>query len=233
MPLGYWPVVIKDDIPSEAGGIHKNKQNGQSYALVKYSDDWPMLTSHEVMEMLVDPSGTWTVAANSPHPDQGRVLVLVEICDPTQATQYGYTVNGIMLSDFYTPRYFDPVAATGVQYSFSGAITKPLQVLDGGYLSWWDPITTHMFQLFVNGAKKRLEELGPVPGGFETLRSFTDSFTNAYRAKMKKRTPRGVMLTSAVGRKKAKDGKIDISCKAHAAVLERQIKAFVKRGRRR
>src|SRR5712691_2442105 len=48
VPLGYWPVIIMDDIPFPAGGIHLNKQNGQPYALVRYSDEWPMTTSHEV-----------------------------------------------------------------------------------------------------------------------------------------------------------------------------------------
>jgi hypothetical protein len=229
VPLGYWPVVIKDEIPSEANGIHKNNQNGQPYALVRYSDDWPILTSHEVMEMLVDPSGSRMVAANSPYPDQGRVLVLVEVCDPTQGTQFGYSVNGVLLSDFYTPRFFDPVAAEGVAYSFSGCIKKPLQVLDDGYLSWWDPVSTHMFQLFVNGAKKRFEDRGPVPGGFDTLRSFADSFTNARRATRKRRLRSGLLLTSAIGPRKRKDGKIDASRKAQAAVLAREIERVCKR----
>lgn len=227
MPLGYCSVIIKDDIPSEASGIHKNKQNGQPYALVRYSDDWPMLTSHEVLEMLVDPSGCRTIATNSPRSDQGRVLVLVEVCDPCQ--KCGYTVNGIFLSDFYTPRFFDPVAADGVQYSFSGAVTKPLQVLDGGYLSWWDPVTSHIFQLFVIGAKKRLEDKGPFTAGFETLRSFADSFTNADRTKLGQRHRRKLLLTSAVGPKKAKDGKLDQSRKAHARVLAREIEDLCKR----
>ena len=83
VPLGYWSVIIKDDIPYDAGGIHLNKQNGQPYALVRYSDDWPLTTSHEALEMLVDPSGNRTIATNSPNPDQGRVLALVEVCDPS------------------------------------------------------------------------------------------------------------------------------------------------------
>jgi hypothetical protein len=231
VPLGYWSVIIMDEIPAETEGIHKNNQNGQPYALVRHADDWPMITSHEVMEMLVDPSGDRTVAINSPHPDQGRVLALVEVCDPIESAQYGYSVNGILLSDFYTPRFFDPVAAGGVQYSFSGAITHPLQVLDGGYMSWWDPITAHVFQVFVNGAKKQFVDRGPVPAGFGTLRSFADSFTNAHRAKirMKKKKPRGLMLTSAIGTKKETEGKIDISRKAHAAILAQEIDALVKR----
>jgi hypothetical protein len=181
--------------------------------------------------MLVDPSGTRMVAANSPHPDQGRVLVLVEICDPSQGTQYGYTVNGILLSDFYTPRFFDPVATDGVQYSFSGRIKKPFQVLDGGYLSWWEPVSAHMFQLFVNGAKKRIEDCGPVPGGIDTLRSFADSCANMRRAIPKRRKRSGLLLTSAVGPKRRKDEKIDASRKAHATVLAREIERVCKRQR--
>src|ERR1043165_3926079 len=171
VPLGYWPVIIRDDIPFDAGGIHLNKANGQPYALVKYSDDWPLTTSHEVLEMLVDPSGNRTVATNSPKPGQGRVLVLVEVCDPSEAEKFGYSVNGILLSDFYTPRFFDPVASAGVQYSFSGAITEPRQVLDGGYISWWDPETQHVFQLFVRGSSKQFVDRAQGPAGFGTLRA--------------------------------------------------------------
>src|ERR1039458_10668080 len=105
VPLGYWSVVIMDQIPYDAGGIHLNKKNGQPFALVAYSDEWSVTTSHETIEMLVDPSGNRTVAANSPKPKQGRVLVLVEACDPSEASQFGYTVNGILVSDFYTPRF--------------------------------------------------------------------------------------------------------------------------------
>jgi hypothetical protein len=53
--------------------------------------------------------------------DQGRVEFLVEVSDPSEAAQFGYTVNGIPVSDFYTPHYFDPVQANGVRYSQTGA----------------------------------------------------------------------------------------------------------------
>jgi hypothetical protein len=232
VPLGYWSVVIMDRIPYPAQGIHLNEKNGQPFALVAYSDEWSLTTSHETIEMLVDPSGNRTVAANSPKPKQGRVLVLVETCDPSEASQFGYTVNGILVSDFYTPRFFDPVASSGVQYSFTGAIKKPLQVLDGGYVSWWDPTTKHVFQLFVNGQEQSFEDRGPLPAGFGTLRSFTDSFTNKHRAEIKKTTPRGVMLagafTAAHGARKAKETTVDASRKANAACLSGEIAALLK-----
>jgi hypothetical protein len=52
-----------------------------------------------------------------------------------------------LVSDFYTPNFFDPAAATGVRYSFSGKITRPRQILDNGYISWVDPSMNVMRQL--------------------------------------------------------------------------------------
>lgn len=228
VPLGYWHVLIDDTIPYDAQGIHLNDDNGQPFALVAYSEDWSLTTSHESIEMLVDPSGNRTVAANSPDPSQGRVLVLVETCDPSEAAKYGYTSNGVLVSDFYTPHFFDPVAAEGVRYSYTGAITKPLQVLDGGYVSWWDPATKHMFQLFVSGTKRKVIDRGPVPKGFGTLRSFADSFTNKLRKTLKKAPPKGVMLTAAATGMKVKHSKVDASQKANAASLRAQIESIKK-----
>src|SRR5262245_24081985 len=79
IPLGYWPVIIMDKIPVKAAGIHLNRDNGQPYALVQFSEDWSLTTSHETLEMLVDPSGNRTIATDSPKPGQGRVLILVEV----------------------------------------------------------------------------------------------------------------------------------------------------------
>jgi hypothetical protein len=228
VPLGYWHVLIDDTIPYDAQGIHLNDDNGQPFALISYSDDWSLTTSHESIEMLVDPSGNRTVAANSPDQSQGRVLILVEACDPSEAAKYGYTVNGVLLSDFYTPHFFDPVAASGVRYSYTGALSKPLEVLDGGYVSWWDPATKHVFQEFVTGTKKRVVDQGPLPKGFGTLRSFADSFTNKVRRDLKKAPPRGAMLTAAATGMKVPHSKVDASQTANADSLRAQIEAIKK-----
>jgi hypothetical protein len=228
VPLGYWTVMIDDTIPYDAQGIHLNNDNGQPFALIAYSDEWSLTTSHESIEMLVDPSGNRTLAANSPQPSQGRVLVLVETCDPSEAAKYGYTVNGVLVSDFYTQHFFDPVVSSGVRYSFTGAITKPLEVLDGGYVSWWDPATKHVFQLFVTGTKRVLKDRGPLPKGFGTMRSFADSFTNELRRGLKKAPPKGAMLTASATGMKVKSSKVDASQKAHAESLRAQIDAIKK-----
>ena len=66
-----------------------------------------------------------------------RVKYLVEICDPCLACWY--PVNGVPVADFYTPRYFDPVRVEGVRYSFTGAVDRPREILEGGYLTFLDP----------------------------------------------------------------------------------------------
>ena len=85
---------------------------------------------------------------------QGRVNFLLEVCDPCEGAAYGYTLDGVLLTDFYTPHYFDPVAKVGVDYSFTGSISGPRAVLEGGYLSWHDPVSSHLFQLFVVGGRQ-------------------------------------------------------------------------------
>jgi hypothetical protein len=130
--------------------------------------------SHEVLEMLVDPQGTLTRAGNSLKSGQGRVEYLIEVCDPCQASRFAYSSNSVMVSDFYTPQYFDPVKSSGVRYSFSGQVRGPREVLDGGYLSWFDPQTRHLFQLQVDGNKKTISDKGEVPFAVDSLRAFSD-----------------------------------------------------------
>src|SRR5205085_31577 len=123
VPLGYWPVIIKDDIGEPgAGGVHLD-DNKQPYALVQAEDFWQLAASHETLEMLADPAGNRLTTGTSPKKGEGRVQFLVEVCDPCEATNFAYHVNGILVSDFYTPHYFDPAVTVGTRYSFSGAIT--------------------------------------------------------------------------------------------------------------
>ena len=179
VPTDYWPVIIRDDIKTPgAAGVHEDK-NGQPFALVQYEKDWPLTASHETLEMLGDPFGNRLVAGKSPKPGQGRVNFLVEVCDPSEDRQFAYTVNGITLSDFYTPHYFDPVTAPSVRYSFTGAITKPRTILRGGYLSWVVPQTNEWFQMiWFDTAEPVFRSLGVLSGKITgSLRATIDRLT--------------------------------------------------------
>lgn len=146
VPPGYWPIIVADYLPGvESVGIHMDR-NGQPFALVELSPSWSLTASHEAIEMVIDPWGNRTVPGGSPMAGQGLVEILVEVCDPPGGARWAYTVNGYLVSDFCTPSYYDPVGAAGVRYSFTGALTGPRQIIEGGYLSWRDPTTGEWWQ---------------------------------------------------------------------------------------
>jgi hypothetical protein len=175
VPLGYWPVLLVEDVRG-AAGVHLD-EDGQPFALVEVGSSWSLTASHEVLEMLADPFGSRLVAGASPKSDQGRVEFLVEVCDPSEDIRWSYTVNDIVVSDFYTPRYFDPVSASGVRYGFTGALTEPRQVREGGYLSWHDPDDDHWYQLTFLDAKPSVRDLGTFARNGKSPREIIDAKT--------------------------------------------------------
>ena len=198
VPVGYWPIIVMADVQG-AAGVHEDN-NGQPFALVEYGDSWTLTASHECLEMLVDPFGKElragpTIASaaqasvqkkstSKKSPRQGRVQYLVEVCDPSESEQYAYTSNDVLVSDFYTPAYFDPRASAGVRYSFTGALTAPRQVLPGGYLSWYVPETGHWWQAEYysapNAPGPRIKDLGKLTGS-NNLRALVNSQTPGWR----------------------------------------------------
>jgi hypothetical protein len=126
-------------------GIHLNAFTRQPFSLVNFEDGWSVAVSHETLEMLIDPFGNRVIGAAHLLDPEERVKYLLEVCDPVQTI--GYAVNGWIMSDFYTPRFFDPVQNPAAFYSFTGAIDGPLQLADGGYISWIDPRDSGLYQL--------------------------------------------------------------------------------------
>lgn len=177
VPLTYWPILIQEDIHTNAGGVHLDK-SGQPFALVRYSNQWSLTASHEMLEMSADPFGNRLIQSRSVKAAQGRVEYLVEICDPSEAAAFGYHVNGVLVADFYTPHFFDPVKSSAVRYSFTGAISEPRQICRGGYLSWHNPPTdTWWQQLWLSGSKPTFKNLGTLDGSKGSLRSQIDGLT--------------------------------------------------------
>ena len=177
VPAGYWPVIIVDDV-KDAGGYHQDS-GGRPYALVEYSTSWSLTASHETVEMLCDPWGKRVVAGRSPKRGQGQVEFLVEACDPCEAAEYAYTLNGVLVSDFITPHFYDPRRTIGARYSFTGAVERPRQILPGGYISWWDPQSNHVWQELWLARDKEFVDLGEGDfGAGQALREFVDARTD-------------------------------------------------------
>jgi hypothetical protein len=222
VPSGYWPVIVMDNIHTAgAAGVHSDK-NGQPYALVEYSPSWSLTASHETLEMLADPFGNRLVAGRSPKPGQGRVEFLVEVGDPCEDASFAYTANGITVSDFLTPAFYDPVVSPTERYSFTGAIKQPRQVLKGGYLSWRDPVSDHWWQQVWFSARPKFRDLGVLGELKGSLRSTIDAMTPvpALQAGLKASDPR-----LAAFQIQTKD--VDASASSRAAQLRAEIRALI------
>jgi hypothetical protein len=103
------------------------------------------------------------------------VVYLVEVCDPCESDKFAYPVNGIQVSDFITPHYYDPSGGSGVQYSFRGKVPAPHTVLDDGYVSFGNPADNHWYQLIVRAGAAQLRDLGIIQStNGKSLRELVD-----------------------------------------------------------
>ena len=135
IPQGTLPLNIVNALAGRAG-VHANDQ-GQPSAEVVNGDQLSITLSHELLEMLVDPSGTRVIQAADLDPYSGRqqVAYLVEVCDPCAV--FSYDIDGVQVSDFVLPSFYDP-NATG-KVDFADFLAGPLSVPRGCYISWLDP----------------------------------------------------------------------------------------------
>ena len=177
VPVDYWPIVLRDKIKVPgADGFHKDRF-GQPFARMSLTDSWSLTASHECLEMLADPFGDRMIPGPSVKRGQERVSYLVEVCDPPESEEFAYTVNDVLVSDFITPSFYDPVKVEGVRYSFTGAVKHPRQVLEGGYISWRNQTNEHIEQLVVKNGKKEFLDLGVWHPSSRSVREFVDSKT--------------------------------------------------------
>jgi hypothetical protein len=199
VPAGVWPVQLVKSLPPGEGGFHLD-QHKQPYAKViatPKDDSWSIDASHETLEMLVDPYGNRMqssvaieIKGNKILDGTGQYGYLVEACDPCEDDKYGYTINGVVVSDFITPHFYDPLVTPGTRYSFTGALKGPRQILPGGYISWVNNETDEWQQLLYLSATPKIVNMGKASAD-KSLREWIDaemqtSHTNAERPKKNK-----------------------------------------------
>jgi hypothetical protein len=116
--LGYHD--LEGDVPTARILVKTTKQAGISVSSV---------VSHEGLEMLGDPY-TSLVVIDDPNGDgKSGMLYMAELCDAVEQTSY--MLDGVEVSNFVTPAWFDPDNAKG-PYDKLGKLTLPLQLLPGG-----------------------------------------------------------------------------------------------------
>jgi hypothetical protein len=226
---GVWPVFLVKTLPPGEGGFHLDQHN-QPYAKViasPTSDEWTIDASHETLEMLVDPSGNRLQPSTSIQIENGKIVdgtgqfaYLVEACDPCEADSFAYPIQGVAVSDFLTPHFYDAAVTPGTRYSFTGAIKAPRQILPGGYISWVNQQTNEMQQLlWVDPAKApKIVNLGPASGA--SLREWVDNYMAESAGKTTVRANRHALNEELLAHCKAKRASLDVISQARAKLYD-------------
>jgi hypothetical protein len=121
-PKGSWQVGIFDNSDvSGALGYHDLTVDGLPFSKVFWGTDLqynqkPSVTlSHEILEMLADPYIATTVFTQD---NTGVILYAMEVGDAVESDDLSYGINGVSVTDFVTPRWFDPMASAAEYTSF-------------------------------------------------------------------------------------------------------------------
>jgi hypothetical protein len=218
IPVGIWPVQLVKSLPPGEGGFHSDKHK-QPYAKVIASpsdNTWTVDASHEILEMLVDPYGNRMqssvaieiTSTGKIQDGTGQFGYLVEACDPCEDNSYAYTINGIAVSDFITPHFYDPMVTAGTRYSFTGAIKAPRQILPGGYISWVNTVQDEWQQLlWVDPSQKPyIQNIGKADQSM-SLRQWIDTLpsTQKFYREVRKKKSAAAKTTFEYSEKRIKD----------------------------
>ena len=129
-----WAIVFLDDA-DVAGALAYHDLTDDGFPLSKVFvkttiDDGELVSvsaSHELVEMLVDPA--INIMTTGPDP---KTIYAYEMADPVEALSFN--VNGIPMSDFVYPAYFEVFRKPGsVKFDQLNKVTRPFQILSGGY----------------------------------------------------------------------------------------------------
>ena len=131
---GAWAMVFLDNADQPGAlAYHDLTPDGlpQSKVFVKTTienhDLVSVSASHELVEMLVDPA----IKLMTTGPDP-KVIYAYESADPVEALSF--RVNGIPMSDFVYPSYFEDFhKPSSVSFDHLKKVKKPFQILAGGY----------------------------------------------------------------------------------------------------
>jgi hypothetical protein len=150
----WWMTILDNSDQAGALGYHETTSTGKPLGKVFAKDDLDagsslsVTISHELLEMLGNPFINLT--AIDPNANQLQQLFMHEMCDPCEDDSLGYKINGVLVSDFLYPEWFDPTATVGTQLTFNKTITLPLSLATGGYMSIYNIATNAWIQKTAN-----------------------------------------------------------------------------------
>lgn len=136
-PGVWWQAILDNSDQADALGYHETTNEGLPIGKVFAKDaitdgvSWTVTASHELLEMLCDPS----IVTVAPLPMNAALAI--EVGDPVEADEFGYSIDGVLVSDFVLPGYYPPWGSSGdTKWDYMGKLTGSYpQLLPGGYQS--------------------------------------------------------------------------------------------------
>jgi hypothetical protein len=132
---GAWAMVFLDDADQPGALAYHDLTPGDNLPISKVfvkttlenNDLVSVSASHELVEMLVDPAINMMTTGPDP-----KTTYAYESADPVEESSF--PVSGIQMSDFVYPAYFEVFRKPkSVQFDQMKQVTKPFQILKGGY----------------------------------------------------------------------------------------------------
>ena len=187
LPAEYWRIEIRDDIGKDGHGLHflegkGKRKDREPVAYVTASDDLTQVSrtcSHEMLEMLINPDGIRLSKRRVPPADTNlppelrantRVKYLMEITDPCQAGRDSYTIDGVTVSDFCLPNYYDGPAGPAFYHNNGDA----LEVRPGGYVTFCNEAEDTWWKTDMFGGRLRTKSIN-TPEAFQRRLKTTHS----------------------------------------------------------
>jgi hypothetical protein len=120
--LGYRDLT-NDGFPQVKIFVRSSQQSGAS---------WTVSASHVLLELLANPRQDLTVFVE--FSDKSGRLFAHEVCNPCSSEQYGYEIDGVLVSDFVFPAWFEGHRKPrSTRFDLRNHISEPLMILPGGY----------------------------------------------------------------------------------------------------
>jgi hypothetical protein len=144
-PASWWIGIFDDSHQAGVLGYHDITAKGLPLGKVFARTDkqlgceWTVTLSHELLEMLGNPSSNLFVQ----HQSNKGFLYPYEVCDACEPDKFGYKIDSVLVSDFVYPAWFEHFHKKGsTRFDHCKLTVRPFQVLPGGSIYTFD-VRTH------------------------------------------------------------------------------------------
>jgi hypothetical protein len=137
-------LVDEASLPGALGFHDLNTRDAPvGFVFVLDPSDWTVTLSHEVLELILDPTVNVFVPGPDPRNPTNLVLHTYEACDAVE--RMSYAIDGIGVSDFLTPNYFTVGDAPGTRNDFLGVGVSSFGVTRDSHIAFFD-LSTGTFE---------------------------------------------------------------------------------------